>query len=117
MTSAIFNSRQPAIVSTGELTELVRGQDQSFLARYTPLVRRQSVSLDLGRIERIDAAGIAALIALYGSAHESGHEFSVFNPSSRVAEILNLVGLEQFLVTHATAREPLATPCYSCPAA
>ena len=44
------------------LTELVRGHDQDLFARLAPVVRRQSLLLDLELVERIDAAGIAALI-------------------------------------------------------
>ena len=36
--------------------------EQRLLERVAPLVRRQCVTLDLGSVERIDAAGIAALI-------------------------------------------------------
>ena len=38
----------------GDLHELVRGQEQTFLERMVPVVHRQSVSLDLGCVERID---------------------------------------------------------------
>jgi anti-anti-sigma factor len=83
-----------------ELTELVRGSDRGLIEEITPLVRRQSVWLDLRSVERIDAAGIAALITLYRIAHESGHGFSVSNPSPRVAEMLALVGLDGILLSH-----------------
>jgi len=65
-----------------------------------PVVRRQSITLDLSGVERIDAAGVAALISLYASAHEAGNQFAVSNPSTRVAEILALVGLEEILLSH-----------------
>ena len=80
------------------LTELVKGQDQDLLDRMAPLVRRQSVSLDLASVERIDAAGIAVLIMLYRSAQETGHCFSVSNTSRHVAEMLSLVGLDRILL-------------------
>jgi anti-anti-sigma factor len=83
-----------------DLTELVRGCDRRLIDEMTPLVRRQSVSLDLGSVERIDAAGIAALISLYRIAHESGHGFSVSKASPRVAELLALVGLDGILLSH-----------------
>jgi anti-anti-sigma factor len=91
----------PAAEWTGqtELAELVRGSEQALLARFAPLVRRQSVTLDMSAIERIDAAGIAALISLYVGAREAGHCFTVVNPSPHIAEILALVGLERILVT------------------
>ena len=92
----------PVVLDAGELHELVRGQDRNLLDRIAPLVRQSSVSLDLAQVERIDAAGIAALISLYGSARDAGHTFSVQNASARVAEILALVGLDRILVSHNT---------------
>jgi anti-anti-sigma factor len=93
MDTAIF----PAIEQT-ELTELVKGNEQNLLARLSPMVRRQSVTLDLDRVERIDAAGISALLSLYASARAAGHLFTVTNPTPHVAEILALVGLRRVLL-------------------
>ncbi len=62
-----------------ELNELVRGCDRHLVEEMTPVVRSQSVLLDLKSVERIDAAGIAALISLYRIAHEAGHRFSISN--------------------------------------
>jgi anti-anti-sigma factor len=91
----------PSVGSTemSGLTELVRGHDQELLDRLAPLARRQSLILDLRSVERIDAAGIAALISLYRSACEAGHCFTVTNVSPRVAEILIMVGLDQILLS------------------
>ncbi len=102
MNGTIPNPMSAATVSAGELTELVRGNEQDLLARLTPLARRQSVTLDLSRVERIDAAGIAALITLHISAQAAGHRFAVSNLSPHVAEILALVGLEGILISHNT---------------
>jgi len=81
-----------------EITELVRGNEQQFLARLQPLARRQNLTLDLENIERIDAAGLAALITLYCDACQFGHRFAIANPSPHVQEILDLVGLERILM-------------------
>ena len=59
-------------------SELVRGQEQKLLDELNPLVRKQSVYLDLSSIERIDAAGLAALITLYCDACKAGHSFKFF---------------------------------------
>ncbi len=80
------------------MTELVRGTETRLLDRLAPMVRRGAVALDLGPVERIDAAGIAALITLYSDACKAGHRFSVRNPSARVLEILALVGLDRILM-------------------
>lgn len=113
MTGTISNPMQAAIFPAGELTEmtgsthlteparqteLVRGTEDGLLAWLSPLVRQQSVTLDLRQVERIDAAGIAALILLYSTASQAGHSFMVANPSPHVAEILALVGLDRILL-------------------
>lgn len=90
-------------VETGrpcDLKELVRGCERQLVEEMTPVVRRQSVALDLKSVERIDAAGIAALISLYRIAHDAGHRFSVSNAAPHVAELLALVGLDGFLMSH-----------------
>jgi anti-anti-sigma factor len=88
--------------STGSIamTELVRGNHQHLLELLRPVVNRQSVILDLASIERIDAAGIAALVSLYTTARDAGNGFTVCNASSRVARILSLFGLDRILLSH-----------------
>jgi len=98
----IDTAAMPAIEQPG-LTELIRGNEQKMLAQLTPLVRRRSVTLDLGRVERIDAAGISALLSLYVSAREAGRCFTVVNLSPHVAEILTLVGVKLVLESHIVA--------------
>jgi anti-anti-sigma factor len=82
----------------GENMELVRGQEEKFLKRMTPVVQRQSVSLDLDSVERIDAAGLAVLITLYCDASKAGHSFRVARPRRHVREILSVVGLDRLLL-------------------
>jgi anti-anti-sigma factor len=101
----------------GDLRELVRGQEQAFLERMVPVVRRQSVSLDLGCVERIDAAGIAALISLYSAARSAGHNLTVSNVPHRVTEILALVGLDRILLSQNTVPDSQSGPCFERPAA
>jgi anti-anti-sigma factor len=85
-------------IAAAEITELVRGNENALLQRFMPLVRRQCVALNLESVTRIDAAGLAALITVYCTARESGHDFMILNPSSHVAEILAVVGLDKILV-------------------
>lgn len=82
-----------------EMAELVRGQEQTLLEWIKPLVRRQSVTLDIRQVERIDAAGISALIALYCAARQANHEFTVSHAAPRVEEILTLVGVKRLLAS------------------
>lgn len=102
MSSNLYNMTATVAIPASEpgaRTELVRGHEQWLLEMVAPLVRQQSVSLDLSGVERIDAAGIATLISLYRCAHDAGHFFAVCNASRRVTEILSLVGLDQMLIS------------------
>ena len=78
--------------------ELVRGSEETFLHELLPRVKQESVALDLSAVDRIDAAGIAALITLYCTSIESGTTFSIVEPSHRVLELLHVVGLDSILI-------------------
>lgn len=106
-----------AVPVPANLHELVRGQEQRLLKELEPVVRQHSVTLDMRQIERIDAAGISSLISLYGAAHAAGHEFAIVNASSRVAEILAIVGLDRILASREEDPCPQGEPCYEMPAA
>ncbi|HEX7728000.1 MAG TPA: STAS domain-containing protein [Terracidiphilus sp.] len=95
------------VVHPGNVRELVRGQENCLLEQVAPLVNRESVVLDLRQIERIDAAGIAVLIALYTQAHNAGHNFVVAHAPHRIENILALVGLDHILL----APEAFAACC------
>jgi anti-anti-sigma factor len=97
-----FATAKPVTHTEIVITDLVRGNDRRLLDRLTPLVRRQSLSLDLSSVQRIDAAGIAVLISLYRAAHLAGHSFTVSNSSPRVEKTLSLVGLDRILISHNT---------------
>jgi anti-anti-sigma factor len=83
---------------------LLRDQVTGLLDRLAPLVVQRNVTLDLTCVNRIDAAGISTLLALYRSARESGHRFAVTNASARVAQILSVVGLDRILLSHNAVR-------------
>lgn len=98
----IIQSQNAAVVAIeadepGAMTELVRGQEEALLERLKPLVGAQPVVLDMHAVERIDAAGIAALISLYCTASRAGHSFTVAHATPHVEGILLLVGLERIL--------------------
>jgi anti-anti-sigma factor len=96
--------------------ELVRGTEAQIMRELLPRVRQESIALNLSGVERIDAAGIAALITLYCSSVEAGRDFSIVAPSPHVLELLQIVGLDSILVAgnRQTSRE---RPCLACPAA
>jgi len=80
--------------------ELVKGQELEIRERLQPLVGSRSVFLDLSSLDRIDAAGLAALVSLYCAARKAGHEFAVVNPPRHIARILTIVGLDRILVSN-----------------
>ncbi len=92
--------RDSVVVAPNDMTELVRGNEQPLIDCVAPLVREKNVTVDLRDVERIDAAGIAALIRLYGCARDAGRVFAVCNVTAHVREILTLVGLEPILMSH-----------------
>lgn len=81
------------------LKELVRGNEHRLIERLMPLVRSRSLVLDLNAVERIDAAGVSALIGLYRSAREAGQRFTIVNPRPQIAQVLALLGLEKVLMS------------------
>jgi anti-anti-sigma factor len=95
MNNPLFPSVHTVVIDS---TEFVRGQEKKLLEQLEPLVRARSVVLDLRNVTRIDAAGLAALIALYCDACKAGHSFRIANPSHHVAELLALVRLDRLLV-------------------
>jgi ABC-type transporter Mla MlaB component len=95
-------------IEIAEMTELVRGQEGVLLERLAPLVLGRSVTLELSKVQRIDAAGIAALIRLYRLASEAGHSFTVSHATAHVEEILHLVGLERILAREGEQDAPYA---------
>jgi len=109
--SSLSETNLPSVIAVEE--ELVRGSERAFLAALLPRIRKESLALDLSGVERIDAAGIAALIELYCAAGKAGTDFSVVTPSAHVREMLRLVGLEPILV----ADEGILARCVACPAA
>jgi anti-anti-sigma factor len=120
MKMTICNSSAATAVvedDTMELTELVRGQDQSLLDRMAPVVARQTTVLDMNSVERIDAAGIAALVTLYATACQAGHSFTISNAKPRVKRILALVGLDQILLSQNAEQSSQSDACFQRSAA
>lgn len=117
MNTALCQPDEALVVAPDNMTELVRGEEQCLLQRVAPLLREKDVVLDLNRIERIDAAGIAALISLYSMARNSGHSFSIKCVSPRVSEMLSLVRLDNVLISHNAVFASQCEECFERPAA
>ena len=73
MSGTYSNTAETLRITPGDMHELIRGKEQRLVERIAPLAREHNVWLDLCGVERIDAAGIAALISLYTCAHSAGH--------------------------------------------
>mgnify|MGYP001605713366 CR=1 FL=1 len=117
MNPTFHRNNEFLIAAPADISELVRGNEARFLERLTPVVRERSTLLDLCHIRRIDAAGIAALISIYGVARSAGNTFHVFNVTAHVEEILKLVGLDHILVADENLQASIAESCVECPAA
>lgn len=109
MTVSPFFHNSPAEIAV--TCELVRGSETHIVDAMLPRVKQESVALNLSGVERIDAAGIAALITLYCSAIEAGNAFSVVAPSPHVLELLRLVGLEHILVGNGRSGHQVWNAC------
>jgi len=94
----------------------VRGTEAQVIRELLPRVKQESIALNLSGVERIDAAGIAALITLYCSSAAAGKDFTIVAPSPHVLELLQIVGLESILVA-ANRQAGFEYPCLQCPAA
>lgn len=116
-TAVTGSKRETEATEITGITELVRGCDRRLVDRLAPHVRRQSLALDFHSVERIDAAGIAALTTLYCDARQAGHHFSIFNASPRVVEVLALVGLDRVLLSRNRVHESFSDSCVDRPAA
>lgn len=110
MSTTLFNTAATVAIWAGESNELVWGHDRWLLERVLPLVHEQSITLDLRSIERIDAAGIAALVTVYATACQAGHRFAVSNPSHHVGKILALVGLDRILLSQNAVQSSQSGP-------
>ena len=115
--NTVLHPNDTRVVALDGMTELVRGTDTQLVATLAQVVRDENIALDLNEVHRIDAAGIAALISLYGYARDAGRVFQVCNVSHRVAEILTLVGLDHILVTDAPMIGAQCPDCEARPAA
>jgi anti-anti-sigma factor len=119
MNTIMSQNNMLRVAAPADFTELVRGNEDRLMALLTPVVREHNAVLDLGGVRRIDAAGVAALISIYGSARTAGHSFRVCNVTAHVKEILELVGLDHILVAEEAVQvpPPVQQPCVECPAA
>jgi len=92
-------------------TQLVRGEESELIGEIAARLQTHSIELDLASVERIDAAGIAALVSLYALAHSLGRSFRIVSMSRHVKEILTLVRLDGLLSSHIVSGAPQSGHC------
>jgi anti-anti-sigma factor len=103
-----FFAEESVVICTEDV--LVRGHEQSLLDELLPLVAKNDVALSLERVQKIDAAGLGALVTIYRLAREVGHTFRLIKPSRIVRGVICAVGLESALMYHNVNREPHSGP-------
>ena len=87
---------------------IVRGDETAILCAAVRQERR-NVTLDLTRVEAIDAAGIGCLVSLQAS----GIYLTLLNPTEQVREVLRVTQLESIFEIRdsRTVEELIMTPC------
>jgi anti-anti-sigma factor len=78
--------------------ELVRGNESVFLAAALPMVEDAGLILDMSQVDSLDAGGIGTILILRQVAEREGNFLVLINPSTRVQQVLRLVGLDEILV-------------------
>jgi len=79
MNTVMSQAKRHLVAPPPDFTELVRGNEDRLMSLMAPIVQEQDAVLDMARVRRIDAAGIAALISIYGRSRSAGHTFHVCN--------------------------------------
>src|ERR1700674_3225340 len=87
---------------------IVRGDETAILCAAVRQERR-NVTLDLTRVDAIDAAGVGALVSLQAS----GIYLTLLNPTEQVREVLRVTQLESIFEIRESraAKELTMTPC------
>jgi anti-anti-sigma factor len=62
--------------------------------------RRQTVVLDLARVDAIDGTGLGLLVFLHGWARAVGVDLQLMNPTRLVREVLELTKLDSAFTIH-----------------
>ena len=77
--------------------------------------RRQTVFLDLARVDAVDAAGIGVLVFVHGWACALGIDLQLISPTLYVRELLALTNLDSVFKI-LSSEEPLWSPRTDFPA-
>ncbi len=88
----------------GEIDAALRSEASAALSG--ALEKDLPVVVDATRVQFIDSAGVAFLVQLCAIARDEGLEVTLRNPPEVVAEVLRLVGAEEYIADD----EPRGTP-------
>ncbi len=77
------------VATTAEFRAAVDGLDDP--------VSPPHITLDLSRLDFLDAAGIAALVSLFNDVHDVGGTLRVRSPKPHVRRVLELAGVVDLL--------------------
>ena len=76
---------------------IVLGETETLRKAVLSQSRRQTVVLDLARVDAIDGTGIGLLVFLHGWAGAAGIDLQLLNPTRLVRELLQLTNLDSVL--------------------
>jgi len=73
---------------------IVLGETETLRKAVVSQSVRQTVMLDLARVDGIDGTGIGSLVFLHGWARAVGIDLQLMNPTRHVREVLELTNLD-----------------------
>jgi anti-anti-sigma factor len=73
---------------------IVLGEIETLRKAVLSQLRRQTVVLDLARVDAVDGSGIGLLVFLHGWASTVGIDLRLMNPTQLVRELLELTNLD-----------------------
>jgi anti-anti-sigma factor len=84
------------VAITGEVDLLSAGELERRLRRVVAESRCQTIVVDLGGLEFLDARGVSVLLATKLTAEEAGRDLHVTNAQGLPAKVLRLLGFESW---------------------
>ncbi len=88
----IHDLRETAVVHC--VGRVVVGETETLRKAVLSQSSRQTVVLDLARVDAIDGSGLGLLVFLHGWARAGGIDLQLMNPTRHVRELLQLTNLD-----------------------
>ncbi|HEY0696560.1 MAG TPA: STAS domain-containing protein [Micromonospora sp.] len=93
------DGNRATVVLSGEIDMSSADQLRRLLQK--AVASTDTIDVDLAQVSFIDSTTISALIAAWNTATDTGHRFTVINPSHPVRRVLALTGLLDLLTADA----------------